>query len=159
MNQNNLHRLLQLVEETFDVKNDPEQLDVNQAVITRLQQMHPCAMTEITNDDGPIAWALLIPTTTDVMNRFLLKEISEKQLYELTPIDAKFETVYLCSAIVLPEFRRKGLLKMVLTDAILEIRKEHPIESLFVWAFTQEGDLAAQKIADLVGLPLFKREY
>lgn len=159
MNQNNLHRLLQLVEETFDVKNDPEQLDVNQAVITRLQQMHPCAMTEITNDDGPIAWALLIPTTTDVMNRFLLKEISEKQLYELTPIDAKFETVYLCSAIVLPEFRRKGLLKMVLTDAILEIRNEHPIESLFVWAFTQEGDLAAQKIADLVGLPLFKREY
>lgn len=159
MNQSNLHRLLQLVEETFDVKNDPEQLDVNQAVIARLQQMHPCAMTEITNDDGPIAWALLIPTTTDVMNRFLLKEISEKQLYELTPIDAKFEAVYLCSAIVLPEFRRKGLLKMVLTDAILEIRKEHPVESLFVWAFTKEGDLAAQKIADLVGLPLFKREY
>lgn len=159
MIQSNLHRLLQLVEKTFDVKNDPEQLDVNQAVIARLQQMHPCAMTEITNDDGPIAWALLIPTTTDVMNRFLLKEISEKQLYELTPIDAKFEAVYLCSAIVLPEFRRKGLLKMVLTDAILEIRKEHPVESLFVWAFTQEGDLAAQKIADLVGLPLFKREY
>jgi hypothetical protein len=158
MEKTNLQRLLEIVDETFDVKNDPNQLEVNQDVIARLQKMHPCSMTELTNENGPIAWALLIPTTNELMYRFLLKEISEKQLFELTPDNSKFESVYLCSAIVLPEFRRKGLIKIVLSDAINEMRKDHPISSLFVWAFTEEGDLAAEKIAELVGLQLFKRK-
>ncbi len=33
MKKNNFERMLQLVDEVFDVRNDPEQLDVNEEVI------------------------------------------------------------------------------------------------------------------------------
>jgi len=43
-------------------------------------------------------------------------------------------------------------------SAIEIIRKDHPIKAAFVWAFSPEGDLAAETIARLAELPLYKRE-
>jgi hypothetical protein len=38
-----------------------------------------------------------------------------------------------------------------------DIRKDHPIKALFVWSFTREGDKAADTIARLTSIPLYKR--
>lgn len=40
------------------------------------------------------------------MNRFINSEISEKELFDLTPLDTAYEAVYQCSALVLEEYRR-----------------------------------------------------
>jgi N-acetylglutamate synthase-like GNAT family acetyltransferase len=92
------------------------------------------------------------------MNRFLANEISEKELYELTPLKAKYDAIYLCSALVLDEYRRKGITKQLALKAIEKMCKKHTLQAVFVWAFSPEGDKAAERIAQLAGLPLYKRE-
>ena len=91
------------------------------------------------------------------MEQFLANEISEKQLFELTPLDVPYQAVYLCSGMVLEEYRRKGIAKKLAFDALSKIRETHPIEALFVWAFTNEGDVASEALAKLSGLPLLKK--
>ncbi|MNS51188.1 hypothetical protein D3C72_838560 [compost metagenome] len=153
----NLERMIQLAEEVFSVKNDPNQLDVNPTVLERLQQIHPATVAEYDDGNGPVAWILLIPTTLELMNRFLENKISEKELFDLTPLNTKYEALYLCSALVLEEYRRKGIAKRLTMEAIENIRKDHPLKALFVWTFSKEGDLGAAEIARLTSLPLYKR--
>jgi GNAT superfamily N-acetyltransferase len=154
---NNFERMIQLAEDVFATKNDPDQLDVNDVVIKRLQQLHPSTVSEYNDGNGPVAWVLLIPTTSDLMHRFLKNEISEKELFNQTPLNTNYEALYLCSAMVLEEYRRKGIAKRLSLSAIENIRKQHPLKALFVWAFSKEGDLGAEEIANITALPLYKR--
>jgi hypothetical protein len=158
MPNSNYQRLIKLAEEVFAVKSDPDQLNVNQDVIERLRKIHPATVSEFSDENGPVAWLLIIPTTLDLMNRFLLKEISEKELFEFTPPDSTYEALYLCSGLVLEEYRRKGIIKQLALITIEDMRKDNPIQALFTWAFTREGDLAAEAIARITGMSLFKRE-
>lgn len=148
--------MIQLAEEAFAVRKDPEQLDVDESVINHLLEMHPATVSEF-DDSGPAVWILLIPTTTELMQQFLNKEISEKQLYEKTPVGIKYNSVYLCSAMVLSEYRRKGIAKRLTIEAITNICKEHPVRNLFVWPFSNEGNALAEEIAKQCNLPLLKR--
>lgn len=157
MPSSNFERMLQLAEEVFVAKNDPDQLDVNQEVLERLQLIHPATVSEYDDGNGPVAWVLLIPTTLELMNQFLENKISEKELFELTPLDTTYDALYLCSAMVLEEYRRKGIAKRLVLNAIEKIRKDHPLKALFVWPFTKEGDLGAEIIARLTSLPLYRR--
>ncbi|HEX9979850.1 MAG TPA: hypothetical protein VGB50_04715 [Flavobacterium sp.] len=157
MPQNNYYRLIKLAEEVFDAKHDPEQLDVNQEVLNRLSEIHPASVSEYNDENGPVAWVLVFPTTGNLMETFLQNKISEKELFLSTPADAEYDAIYLCSALVLEEYRQKGITKRLASEAISEIRTQHPIKALFVWAFTKEGDLASETIAATVSLPLFKR--
>lgn len=157
MSSINYKRLIKLAEDIFNVKNDPDQLDVNSEVLHKLELLHPATVSELSTDDGPVAWVLVIPTTVDLMEQFLNKTISEKQLFNLTPVGAKYDALYLCSALVLEEYRRQGITKQLALEAIDKIRSVHPVEALFVWPFSDEGDLASEHLANLVGLPLYKR--
>jgi len=153
----NYDRLIKLAEETYAMNDDPSQLNVNKEVRDRLIRIHPATLSEYSNENGPVAWLLVIPTTIELMNRFLKKEISEKELFELTPLNTTYEALYLCSGLVLEEYRRKGIIRELAIKAIEDIRKDHPVKVLFSWAFTREGDLAAEALAKLTGLPLLKR--
>lgn len=157
MGKSNLDRLIQLADDVFDIKHDPNQLNVNQKVLQRLEKMHPSTISEEIDGNGPVAWVLVIPTTMELMNRFLEGNISEKELFILTPLNASYEALYLCSALVLEEYRRKGITKRLALAAINKIREDHPLKALFVWPFTGDGDHAAETIAKLSGLPLFKK--
>jgi GNAT superfamily N-acetyltransferase len=119
--------------------------------------MHPATLTERADQNGPIAWILLIPTTHELMQRFLSKEITEQQLFDLTPTTGLYTALYLCSALVLPEFRGKGIARQLTCDAIRSIKKDHPLEHLFFWAFSEEGDRLASVAANELQLPLHKR--
>jgi len=152
----NFERMIQLADEVFAVKSDPNQLDVDEDVIARLLRIHHATVSEYDDGNGPVAWVLLIPTTLDLMNRFLEHKISEKELFDLTPENSVYEALYLCSALVLEEYRRKGIAKQLMLTAIENIRKDHPLKALFVWAFSNEGDLASEAIARLTSLPLYK---
>jgi len=114
-------------------------------------------MSEYNEGDGPIVWILLIPTTEAIMKRFLAKEISETQLLNETPIGGKYDAIYLCSASVLEEYRRKGLAKKIGYEAIQSIMKDHKVKALFYWSFSPEGQALAEKAAKELNLPLYKR--
>jgi ribosomal protein S18 acetylase RimI-like enzyme len=157
MSKSNFERMLQLADEIFAVKNDPDQLDVNQEVLERLMMIHPATVSEYDDGNGPAAWVLLIPTTLDLMHQFLDTVISEKELFDLTPLNTKYEVLYLCSALVLEEYRRKGIAKRLALQAIESIRKDHPLKGLFVWTFSKDGDLGAEALARYSFLSLYKR--
>lgn len=150
----NIERMINLAEEVFDTRNDPEQLDVDHEVLGRLQRIHPAAVSEYDDGNGPAAWILLIPTTRALMQDFVESRISEKELFLMTPENGAYDALYLCSALVLEEYRRKGIARKLTLKAIEKIRKDHPVQTLFVWPYSTEGDKAAVSIAQLTGLPL-----
>jgi hypothetical protein len=154
----NYQRLIKLAEDVFSFRSDPEQLDVNPEIMERLRKIHPSTMMEYNDGKGPGAWILVIPTTKTLMEQFINCEINEKQLFNLTPLDVKYDSLYLCSALVLEEYRHKGITTRFVISALKEMQKEHPIKSLFVWPFTEGGDAIARKIAGLTGLPLYERK-
>ena len=157
MTLSNFERMIQLADDVFAVKDDPDQLDVNENVLDRLRELHSSTVSEFTDPNGPVAWVLLIPTSSDLMEKFLKKEITEKELFELTSPGIHYEAIYLCSAMVLEEYRKKGITRRLTIDAIEKIRQDHPIKALFVWTFSEEGSMAAESIARLAELPLFRR--
>lgn len=153
----NLERLIKLADDVFAVKSDPSQLDVNAEVLARLKEIHPATISEYNEGNGPVAWVLLIPTTTELMHAFVEGKITEKELYKQTPLHATYDAVYLCSALVLEEYRRKGITRDLALRAIKWIWEKHPLKAAFVWAFSPEGDRTAETIARLAELPLYKR--
>lgn len=155
----NFERLIQLADKVFAVKNDPTQLDVDEKVLMRLKRMHPATVADEDDGNGPVAWVLVIPTTLDLMNRFLKNEISEKELFDLTPLKAAYEALYLCAALVLEEYRQKGIAHRLTLKAVESIRKDHPLKCLFVWPFSEEGDRLAEFIARETSLPLYRKEH
>jgi ribosomal protein S18 acetylase RimI-like enzyme len=159
MPESNLERLIQLATDVFAAKSDPEQLDVDEKIIERLKSLHPSTVSEYGDSKGPAAWVLVIPTTDDVMNQFIAKKITEKQLLDLTPLKTKYNALYLCSALTLPEYRGKGITKKLTLDAIESIRQTHPVKTLFVWPFTKQGEDLADAIARTLSLPLLKRPH
>jgi GNAT superfamily N-acetyltransferase len=153
----NFDRMLKLADEVFASKSDLNQLEVNPQVLDHLRMIHPATVSQYDEGNGPVAWILLIPTTLDLMNRFLENKISERELYEQTPINSPYEALYLCSAMVLEEYRRKGIAKQLTLDAINLIRMDHKLKALFVWTFSNEGLAGAEALSKLISLPLYKR--
>jgi len=154
MINDNFRRLLELADKVFAVKDDPGQLNVTPEVMERLRTIHPSTISDMDYGDGPVAWLLLIPTTKEIMELFISRKISENQLFSMTVPGIKYEAIYLCSALVLEEYRRKGIIKNMALRSIKNIRKNNPIEYLFSWPFTDEGRVTAKNISELTGLPL-----
>jgi GNAT superfamily N-acetyltransferase len=157
MSKSNFERMIQLSDEVFSSRTDPDQLNINEDVMEHLQRIHPDTISEYDDGNGPICWILCIPTTLRLMNQFINKEISERELYELTPLNTNYEAIYLCSALLLEEFRGKGIAQRLGIKAIENIKIAHSIKALFFWSFSKEGEKLADKVAGLMGLPLYKR--
>lgn len=153
----NFQRLIRLAEETFDARHDPEQLSMTDHDWQQLRRLHPSTVSEYTDAGGPVAWILLFPTTHELMDRFLREEIGEQELLHQTPPGIRYDTVYLCSALVLEEYRRQGIAGRLAHEALENIRRDHPVETIFIWAFTTAGDRLAASIAGAAGLELRKR--
>lgn len=150
--------MIQLIDDVFATRNDPDQLQVDQQQLKKLQEIHPATLTELADDNGPYTWVLVIPTTKAVMHEFLSRKISEKGLLDKTKPGDSYDCIYLCSATTLPEYRGKGETKKVCLSAIQRICKDHPVTTLFVWPFTKEGELLATSIAGICHLELLMLE-
>lgn len=158
MKEPNFERMVSLASETFAAHSDPDQLNVTEESIKLLEKIHPATLSEHNEGDGPVVWILLIPTTTSLMIDFIKEKISESELLNKTPLNIKYDALYLCSALVLPEFRRKGLAKKIALNAIKQIRNDHAIKNLFTWNFSKEGAWLSESIANHESLPLLHRE-
>jgi hypothetical protein len=154
---NNFDRMVKLAVDFFDTKNDPMQIVVNEEVIKKLRQIHPNSLTQEEDANGPTAWILVIPTTNELMKDFLAHKISERELLEKTSPGLSYSALYLCSALVLPECRGKGLAKRLTVKAVQAIKRDHPIQQLFYWSFSSEGDKLAAAVSKECGLPISKR--
>jgi hypothetical protein len=155
--QINLKRLLTLVDEVFETRNDPTQIGFSEDDMIKMESLNEACLQEASNDEGPIAWVSVIPTSLVLMNQFTLGHITERQLFDATNSQTPPESVYLCSAIVLPEFRRTGVAIDLSVQAIQAMQRDNPIVAAFVWPFSDEGEALATKIAAKCSIPLHLR--
>ena len=121
MTGDNLEKMIRLADAFFEAKRDPDQISVNEKEREKLSRIHPATLTQETDENGPIAWILVIPTTGRVMEQFVCRRISERELLEQTPVGEKYDALYLCSALVLPEYRGKGIARRLTADAVRSI--------------------------------------
>ena len=150
----NYQRLLELADQLFNTKSDPEQLDVNEHVIETLQDIAPVLVHEHQIDHEAVAWITLIPSNETLTEAFIQGAISEKNYFEKSVVLSAFDTIYLCSAIVLEEFRHQGIVSQHCKAAIEHMRIQHKIKQLAAWPFTAEGLSCARAIAHRLELPL-----
>lgn len=153
--EDNYQRMIAIIDEVFATGKDKNQIQVTKKDMQKLTKIHPNCLSEIANENGPIIWVLMIPTTQKIMEDFLGKKISEKQILENTMPGENYSCIYLCSASTLPEFSGKGLTKKLCLEAIEKMRKSYAIENLFVWPFTPAGKELAKKISSETSLNLF----
>ncbi len=151
---NNYQRMIHLFDEVFATRNDPDQIQVTKQQLIKLNQIHPSCLTELANENGPLIWILIIPTTTLIMEDFINGKITEKELLDKTPLNIAYKAIYLCSATTLPEAQNQGKTKQLCLKAIKEIQKTNPVENLFVWPFTKAGEALAKTIANASSLKL-----
>jgi len=157
MGETNLERMIKLAEEFFETKNNPAQISIDEQVMARLHEIHPAAVTEKKDENGPIAWLIVIPTTQEIMRKFISGAADERNILDDTPLGIRYDALYLCSALVLPEYRGRGLARELTISAVRSIRQQHPIGHLFYWAFSEEGRKLATAVARESSLPLSAR--
>lgn len=157
MPMSNLERMIALADEFFQAKTDPQQISVTEDIINRLRQIHPHTLKAETDENGPIAWILVLPTTHALMEQFISKKLTEEELLDQTPVGGRYDALYLCSALVLPEHRGKRLARRLTMQAVKSINNDHPIRTLFFWSFSVEGEKLAHAIAVESGMPLLRR--
>jgi ribosomal protein S18 acetylase RimI-like enzyme len=153
----NLERMIRLAEEFFGANKDPQQIQIDERVLARLRKIHPASITEKSLRDGPIAWMLVLPTSHRLMELFVAKQITERELFRRTHAGGSYDAAYLCSALVLPEYRGKGWARRLMIQSIKAIQKQHPVRFLFYWPFGTAGEKLAEDVADKLHLPLYKR--
>lgn len=154
MSKPNFDRMLTLIDEVFTTRKDPHQIQVTKKDSQKLEKIHPATLSEFADDKGPAIWVLLIPTTDDVMNKFISGKIHENDILIQTQPEQSYTSIYLCSATTLPEYRGKGMTKKLCLDAIKSICQDHPIKTLFVWPFTEEGKKLALSLSEECNLNL-----
>ncbi len=52
----NVERLIQMAENVFAARSDPDQLDVDWKVLERLRKIHPATVSDFDEGMGPVAW-------------------------------------------------------------------------------------------------------
>lgn len=153
----NHHRMFELIDETFATRTDPGQLQVTKEDQAKLLAIHPSTMLEKADENGPLIWVLLVPTTREIMQQFLSGAISERQILKKTQPGQSYDCIYLCSVTTLPEARGKGDTRKLVLAGIAEIRQQHAIRFLFVWPFTTAGEQLADALARETGLDLLRK--
>lgn len=154
---NNFEIMMQIVNEVFHYDTDPDQLQVDEAVVEQLSAIHPATCIELNDENGPIFWLILIPTSLATMQLFLKGEISEQTLYSYALTEKVYEALYLCSIALHPNYRNKGMAVHETKQAILQLKATWPINCLYYWPLSQAGDQLAQKLALEMGLPIYKK--
>ena len=146
--------MLELTENIFKTEKDPEQIPINKKSLHKLLRLHPKAPTYLLNKKGGLmGWVVVVPTNKKLAGNFLNLKISEKELFEKTKPLKKYSAIYLCSAIVLPRYRRKGYATEMFIKAINNIPKEKNV-LFFYWPFNKSG----KKLENILGLKLKKEK-
>jgi ribosomal protein S18 acetylase RimI-like enzyme len=130
----------ELVVETFGIDVDPEQLPPTPEVWQKLLEMNKNSIVVKRTDDGELIGSVcVVPTNEELMQKFIDAEITEKQLFEMTPLQKNYETIYVCAAIIKPEYRKQGWATKMLTESIVGVENGKEAQ-LFCWTVSPEGE-------------------
>jgi len=123
----------------FGTNDDPTQIKISVEAFEKFKSLSPdTILYEVDESGEPISWIANLPTTKELMKKFLSNEITEKELMDATKPQDKYSAVYLCAAFTLPEYRRKGFVRKLMMESINRIPLTEDFE-LFAWSVSPEG--------------------
>jgi len=129
----------QIAESFFGTNDDPTQIKISVEAFEKFKSISPDSILyEIDEKGEPISWVANLPTTKELMNKFLNGEINERELMDLTTSQGRYSAVYLCAAFTLPEHRRKKLASKLMNESISRIPLIENFD-LFSWSVSPEG--------------------
>ena len=116
-------------------------------------------LNAIRDNNKIIGFTFVVPANKKLMNLFIKKEITEKELFnqiKKTVNYKNFDALYLCATVVNPKYRNKGLATKAFLKTIKQIAKNKKV-TLFYWGYSKEGKIMAKKKASLLNSKLIKR--
>ncbi len=132
-----LKKSREVAELIFGTKDDPQQIPIGDSREKLKKLNENCFLYEVDDQDNLISWIVVMPTTEELMQKFLKKEINERELFEKTPIGVEYTALYFCSAITLPEYRGKGYARNLRLEAFSRFNAKDM--QLFSWPVTKDG--------------------
>jgi GNAT superfamily N-acetyltransferase len=148
----------EITEAYFGTHSDPDQMQVTQESRDKFFSIHKdVLMYRLDEKENLIGWSIVIPTSLEVMNKFLHKEITESQLLDFAVKEKKFEALYLCIIFVLPEFRRKGYAREMFLESISKLSAGKDL-ALYCWIYSDEGGKLVEVISKELGRPIVSRD-
>lgn len=146
--------------EEFNVDKDLEQIQSESISWERLINCECEQECIIKESERVLGSSYIILTSNELADKFLSAEINENDLLLNSRKIKKFDCIYLCSAIILPEFRNKGFIfessKRVIANSIEEFGMQFP--KLFYWPFSNIGEKLSKKIANYFKFEILKKE-
>ena len=145
-----------MAEKFFKADDDPEQMPINKKSGDKLLKLHPKSINFVLSNGHPVSWAVVVPTSKELAEKFINKEINERQLLDMSEPQKIYSALYLCSAFTIPEYRRKGLSLKLIKEIIAVI--PHTTDCVyFYWPFSGEGRKLAGKLSEDLGIKILER--
>lgn len=157
MNDKILNTMLNIAEQYFKSESDPNQIPITRESIYKIQKLHPKTVICRLENGEPISWVTVLPTQIELMEKFLIGEINERELLNLTKVRDSYEALYLCSAFTVPKHRGQGLAVKMFLEAIDAIPHAKNVQ-LFAWLFSQEGGKVIEKLNQILGMKILIKE-
>lgn len=158
MDQNTLKQIFRLAEAVFGTTTDPDQIPPTPEYRAKVDRLHPESTAYRVDDSGNvISFVFVVPTTKEIMERFLKGEITERAILDLTQPQATYSALYLCAVYVNPQHRRQGLATAMFREVLGKLPLSNDV-TLFFWPFTEEGEQLARALVQKTGRHLLKRE-
>ena len=125
-----------IAEELFGTEDDETQAKPTLENELKLISVEKNNFICLKNKEGIIAWSVVLPTSKENMEKFLKKEIDEKELFQISFGTQSFETLYLTAVVVLPEYRRMGLGSSLLKKQIEYFKNTYGINDFYAMLLT-----------------------
>lgn len=144
-----------VTEEFFGTEVDSTQIPINQETRNKFLQLSPYCMNTAEDTLGnPVSWVICIPTSVELMEKFISEKITEKELFDQTEIAEHYSALYLCTAFTIPAYRKKGIARALLLESIQKFKETNPDIQLFAWGYSAGG----QKVIDSLPFEIIQKK-
>lgn len=152
-----------LAEEYFEMEDDPDQIPATSGNRDWVFNNIPECLNVIRNDGEIIGYTFIIPSSRELMERFIDEEITDNEMFEEIK-KLKFydgiDAVYLCASFIKPEFRGRGLAVKGRAKSIKKIIEKRGRDDLvlYFWSYSEEGKKSCLRVAEELGLEIKERK-
>jgi len=148
-----LRKMNKIAENFFGTNDNSEQIPINNESFEKLQKLHSETFAYKLEDGEPISWAVILPTSNDLADKFLNGKITERNLLDLSKSRNSYDALYLCAVFTVPEYRHNGYALEMLKQGIENIPHSKNAK-LFAWPYSAEGNILIKKLEKELNLPI-----
>lgn len=147
-----------IAEGLFDTGHSEDQIPIEEATVVKMDLLTRDWLVCVLDEKGnPISWVMIVPTQKELAKKFINKEISEKELFVETEFAEQYDALYLCSAITIPEFQKRGLVTLLTLGLIQKIpHTADPV--IFSWPTTVPGKIALTALSSSINSKILIRD-